>query len=294
MVNLDLPEIPPSLKSIQQYLKIAATHDQRDLVVSYWCRLYALQTGLKLSTKTVKETNFLLKLMHWLETTKQESRENEAITNDVAAQAHLENWALKLFLYADKNDRAGNFNKSIVQSFYIVGLLYDVLTVFGELSEEATQNRKYARWKATYIHNCLKNGEIPIPGPIEDGAKHIDSGDNSMDKDTDDVSDSGKVDEGEAFVDSNRKNNVHDTDSFDRTNSMRNEGDIGQQPSEMKDDYRPSTETEGGVDLSLDQMNKAQKFIKWAGSALNYDDVPTAVLNLRKALNLLTVGKEEE
>lgn len=119
--------------------------------------------------------------MHWLETTKQESRENEAITNDVAAQAHLENWAFKLFLYADKNDRAGNFNRSIVQSFFIVGLLYDVLTVFGELSEEATQNRKYARWKATYIHNCLKNGEIPIPGPIED-VKHIDSGDNSMDK----------------------------------------------------------------------------------------------------------------
>lgn len=55
-----------------------------------------------------------------------------------------------------------------------------------------------------------------------------------------------------------------------------------------------STYSLGGVDLSLDQMNKAQKFIKWAGSALNYDDVPTAVLNLRKALNLLTVGKEEE
>lgn len=28
------------------------------------------------------------------------------------------------------------------------------------------QHRKYARWKATYIHNCLKNGETPQPGPI--------------------------------------------------------------------------------------------------------------------------------
>lgn len=52
------------------------------------------------------------------------------------------------------------------------------------------------------------------------------------------------------FLDSNRKNNVHDTDLFDRTNSMRNEGDIGQQPSEMKDDYRPSTETEGSTQNS--------------------------------------------
>lgn len=28
------------------------------------------------------------------------------------------------------------------------------------------QHRKYARWKATYIHNCLKSGETPESGPI--------------------------------------------------------------------------------------------------------------------------------
>lgn len=28
------------------------------------------------------------------------------------------------------------------------------------------QHRKYARWKATYIHNCLKNGETPQAGPL--------------------------------------------------------------------------------------------------------------------------------
>lgn len=50
----------------------------------------------------------------------------------------------------------------------------------------------------------------------------------------------------------------------------------------------------GGVELSVEQIGKAQKFIKWAGSALNYDDVPTTVLNLRKALHLLTTGQELE
>lgn len=109
-----------------------------------------------------------MKLMDWLETTKKELYDNEAITNDIAAQAHLENWALKLFLYADKNDRAANFGKNIVHSFFTAGLLYDVLTVFGELSEEAVQNRKYAKWKAAYIHNCLKNNETPLPGPIQE------------------------------------------------------------------------------------------------------------------------------
>jgi vacuolar protein sorting-associated protein VTA1 len=42
----------------------------------------------------------------------------------------------------------------------------------------------------------------------------------------------------------------------------------------------------------MDQINKAQKFIKWAGSALDYDDVPTSVMNLQKALHLLTTGQE--
>lgn len=44
--------------------------------------------------------------------------------------------------------------------------------------------------------------------------------------------------------------------------------------------------------MSVEQMAKAQKYIKWAGSALNYDDVPTTVMNLRKALHLLTTGED--
>ena len=44
--------------------------------------------------------------------------------------------------------------------------------------------------------------------------------------------------------------------------------------------------------MSTEQTAKAQKYIKWAGSALNYDDIPTSVLNLQKALHLLTTGKD--
>lgn len=40
-----------------------------------------------------------------------------------------------------------------------------MLVTFGELSEEATDKRKYAKFKAAYIHSCLKNGETPVPGP---------------------------------------------------------------------------------------------------------------------------------
>jgi vacuolar protein sorting-associated protein VTA1 len=48
----------------------------------------------------------------------------------------------------------------------------------------------------------------------------------------------------------------------------------------------------GGVKLSPEQMTKAQKYCKWAGSALNYDDIPTAITNLQKALKLLQTGQD--
>lgn len=34
----DLSKVPTPLKSIQQYLTVASKHDQRDSVVSYWCK----------------------------------------------------------------------------------------------------------------------------------------------------------------------------------------------------------------------------------------------------------------
>ena len=52
-----------------------------------------------------------MKLVEWLEKQKKVMTDNEAITNEVAAQAHLENYALKLFGWADGQDRAGIFNK---------------------------------------------------------------------------------------------------------------------------------------------------------------------------------------
>ncbi|XP_051158933.1 vacuolar protein sorting-associated protein VTA1 homolog isoform X4 [Leptopilina boulardi] len=339
-----LPPIPASLKGIQHYLKIATEHDQRDPVVSYWCRLYALQTGLKLSSKSSEETNFLMKLMDWLEVTKKSLHDNEAITNNVAAQAHLENWALKLFLYADKSDRASNFGKNVIQSFYTAGLLYDVITTFGDLTEEAAQNRKYAKWKAAYIHNCLKNGETPVAGPIgeeeDSGSQSVDNlasidddndtekqniepdqnseennenqaEENNAEKEPDEVSDTGissPPPNTDAFgfpsVPSSSNSNISPPKPLNIPSE--NENFIPVEPNPYNPAPTPTNpnngqqsfqnfnnlKTVGGVTLSVEQMTKAQKLIKWAGSALNYDDVPTTVLNLQKALHLLTTGQE--
>lgn len=59
--------------------------------------------------------------------------------------------------------------RNVVKAFYTSSILMEVLQTFGEVSEDIQQNKRYAKWKAAYLHNCLKNGETPVPGPPDSG-----------------------------------------------------------------------------------------------------------------------------
>ncbi|XP_032399734.1 vacuolar protein sorting-associated protein VTA1 homolog isoform X1 [Etheostoma spectabile] len=324
--------LPPQLKAIQHHLRTAQEHEKRDPVVAYYCRLYAMQTGMKLDSKTPECRKFLVKLMDQLETMKKELADNESISQEVVGNAHIENYALKMFLYADTEDRAARFHKNMIKSFYSASLLLDVLSVFGELSEENIQHRKYARWKATYIHNCLKNGETPQAGPIgmdEDGEADEYGGESSL---------------GHGFSHTGSFRGGPSSGSFEDQDPSLGPGPapgIGFTPGPGLDPTgRPTTnfnnihippgahapantpaelppptaeavkpvplprsvptvdpalihgQQQGGVHLTPEDFTKAQKLCKYAGSALQYEDVGTAVENLQKALRLLTTGKE--
>lgn len=132
-MTVQLPPCPESLRVVQPYLKAALEHDERNPVISYWCklfiiyssrilrsylcifsgRIYALQTALTIDKKSTEAKGFLLPLMDWLEKTKRSAGNNELITSEAAAQAFVENYALKLFIWADNMDRSGTFNKCV-------------------------------------------------------------------------------------------------------------------------------------------------------------------------------------
>uniref|UniRef100_I3KRA2 Vacuolar protein sorting-associated protein VTA1 homolog n=1 Tax=Oreochromis niloticus TaxID=8128 RepID=I3KRA2_ORENI len=292
--------LPVQFRIIQHHLRTAQEHEKRDPVVTYYCRLYAMQTGMKLDSKTPECRKFLVKLMDQLETMKKELSDNESISQEVVGNAHIENYALKLFLYADNEDRAGRFHKNMIKSFYTSSLLLDVLSVFGELSEENIQHRKYARWKATYIHNCLKNGETPQPGPIgmgedeEFGAEGFSSLGPSHGGSFRGSAPSGPP--------TTNYNNIHIPPGAHAPANT-----PAELPPPAAEAVKPvplprsvptvdptllSAQQQGGVQLSPEDFTKAQKYCKYAGSALQYEDVGTAVQNLQKALKLLTTGKE--
>ncbi|XP_064847098.1 vacuolar protein sorting-associated protein VTA1 homolog isoform X3 [Oncorhynchus masou masou] len=285
--------LPPQLKAIQHYLRTAQEHEKRDPVVAYYCRLYAMQTGMKLDSKTPECRKFLVKLMDQLETMKMELTDSDSITHEVVGNAHIENYALKMFLYADNEDRSGRFHKNMIKSFYTSSLLLDVLSVFGELSEENIQHRKYARWKATYIHNCLKSGETPQAGPA------------GYEEETYDEEYGAEGGGGPSSQSAQPQSSPHSQPGFGDPNQ--GSGSMGGPPypptnynniniphgahcpANTPAELHPPT---GDVRLTPEDYTRAQKYCKYAGSALQYEDVGTAVQNLQKALKLLTTGKE--
>ncbi|KRX88693.1 Vacuolar protein sorting-associated protein VTA1 -like protein [Trichinella pseudospiralis] len=185
------------------------------------------------------------------------NKRNECICNDAAAKAHIERVALTMFEYADRCDRSGIYSKNVIKSFYTSANLIDVLSLFGEQDEKLLEVRKYGRWKAAYLFSCLKSGEKPIPGPVEE--KEL------LDEDRD---------QGETEV----------SDVCTKISK----------PIEPPLPISEFPEDDGCADLGIEEsvlrfeeFAKAQKFCKYAMNALEYEDAQTAVKNLKQALELL-------
>ncbi|XP_035687596.1 vacuolar protein sorting-associated protein VTA1 homolog isoform X2 [Branchiostoma floridae] len=281
-----LPPLPAAFKPVQHHLKTATDHDKRDPVIAYYCRLYSMQTAMKIDSKSPDCRGFLIKLMDQLEQMKSQLQGTEAITNEVVGQAHVESYALKMFLFADNQDRAANFNKSVVKSFYTASMLFDVLQVFGELSEDLIKHRKYARWKSAYIHDCLRKGETPMPGPLGGEEGGVEAPPPMGFKDL--PPQQPAVNQFPPPT-----NQVPPGAHAPPTTPAETPSNpVPTQPAPVAYDNYLQPTASGGVSLTMDEMNKASKLCRYAISALQYEDVPEAINNLQKALRLLTTGKE--
>lgn len=167
----------------------------------------------------------------------------------------------------------------------------DILSQFGQLSEDIAEKRKYAKWKAAYIHNCLKTGDIPAPGPPKD----LESNDHLIHKSlVEGFDDNEKTTPSPSSDDlpnsPGSSSAVPPTTPAPATPSIPTTPTISVTPTIPA--MPSSSVSAGSVSLTADQIEKAQKYCKWAASALTYDDVKTAVENLHKALRLLELGQD--
>lgn len=178
----------------------------------------------------------------------------------------------------------------MIKAFYTAGILMDILEQFGDQPDDIIEKKKYAKWKAAYIHNCLKSGDKPTAGGPDEHLKNvidISKGDEEESTQNDLVisphipNDPGyNLPTGPAPA------------SSPVTPVVPTEPQISTPQLEpvTPSVSTPAVQTNGNP--GPEQIQKAQKYCKYATSALNYDDVKTAIENLNKALNLLQFGKE--
>ncbi|CAF0789332.1 unnamed protein product [Brachionus calyciflorus] len=274
MTNLVPPE---ALKQIKPYMTLALQLEQKnERCVGYYCRLYSVQRGMEINKSAPECKKFLIQLMDLLEAIKKQNPSDESIHSEVVGQAVVEKYALRIFEKADDDDRQARFSKNLVKQFYSAGLLFDVLNCFGELSEDLVVKKQYAKRKAMYLNKCFQTGETPIPGPL--------IGENTGE---------GEDFDGSKNETNEQSYNYQPTQNFQPTNNYQSPGSM---PKPETHKYNaPSYEEENKYEteetLPVEVMQKAQKLCKHAQSALQYDDVPTAINNLEHCLELLKRGK---
>jgi len=153
--------VPLALRPLNHFLKLGQDLLLKDYIISYWCYYYAVEKGLALD-KSVEGRLFIEKILRWLENENLLHKEEEAIVQNLVAEAYIEKYILDLMVKADDLERCETYNKNTVKLLYTIGFLCETLLCFQEeMSPEFMKRMKYSKWRAAYIHKCLQKGETP-------------------------------------------------------------------------------------------------------------------------------------
>ncbi|KAK8956755.1 hypothetical protein KSP39_PZI000044 [Platanthera zijinensis] len=148
-------------KLLLPFLQRADELQKHEPLVAYYCRLFAMERGLRIPQKErTKTTNsILVSLMNQLE------KDKKSLKLGSEDNLYVEGFASNVFAKADKQDRAGRADLNTAKTFYAASIFFEVLNQFGELAPDIEQKLKYSIWKAADIRKALKEGRNPEPGP---------------------------------------------------------------------------------------------------------------------------------
>lgn len=177
--------IPPQLKGLTAFIKRAEELDKETAnpdakIVAYFCRTFAVERGIKLKAEGPEVNPFLMAVMNILD------RDKACVTGVSQEDRKLicERFAYNVFSKADDEDRAGLADKNTAKTFYAAATFLEILEQFGELdsdvrileennsidilyvviSVQVVEKKRYSKYKAAEIINCIKNGVKPTPG----------------------------------------------------------------------------------------------------------------------------------
>ncbi|KAL4821468.1 Vta1 like-domain-containing protein [Aspergillus spinulosporus] len=180
--------IPAGLKSadVGRFALRAAQLEKAKPIIAYWCNFYIvnqiIEKGLHTTDEEVKL--YTTELMEKLEHFQNGNRDNDAITDSMAASAYVEEFGLEVFGRAEAAMRANKVTKQTADTFQAAATFLELCQIWNPLEAEVAAKVKFAKYHAVRIAKAIKAGEDPnATNPrIEEPA--VDSIEKSTESDT--------------------------------------------------------------------------------------------------------------
>ncbi|KAK3329961.1 Vta1 like-domain-containing protein [Apodospora peruviana] len=100
-------------------------------------------------------------LMDKLEQTKSEYANEDAILDDTAGQAYVEQFAQETLDRAERAVKANKVTQQTATTFDAAATFFHLVNIWGTPDQETQQKIKYAKWNAARIAKALKDGKDP-------------------------------------------------------------------------------------------------------------------------------------
>ncbi|CAF1055299.1 unnamed protein product [Adineta steineri] len=253
-------QLPQELRvKLMQHFGIAKEYEKNPQTISiaYYCLMYIANEAFKFP----KEKQFVSNVLDYLETTKRNNPHDDIIKSMATGQETIEE--LVTVLVEETNEAEGEEIKSpdqlrlLMRKHYTVGGLTDVLSVFGPVKEDFSTLGKIAKNRAVAIFRELKAG-----GGGGGGASS-----------------------GMRPPESNTGANAPAI-SPSKPPAASAYPQMPQMPSaNAAASYHD--QSGGSKSVPFDVISQAQKLFRYANSALEHEDVATAMKNGEQALQLL-------
>ncbi|ODV91312.1 hypothetical protein CANCADRAFT_3022 [Tortispora caseinolytica NRRL Y-17796] len=166
--------LPSSLAAVQPFITRAKELENSEPVVSYYCKLFAVQQILanKLHTIDTEAMTATTALLDTIEQEKLHLKASDAyasiVNDDMAAEAYVEMFANRILDSADLQVKSHKASKRTAIAFRAAASFFEVLKVFlpeddpnATLNSEILQKIKYCKFHATRILKALSKGEDP-------------------------------------------------------------------------------------------------------------------------------------
>ncbi|KAI0106046.1 DUF605-domain-containing protein [Daldinia grandis] len=157
--------IPQKLKQagITPFIVRATQLEAAKPVIAYWCFYWAVNQILGKNLHSADEEChlFTTNLMEKLENIKEDQAGNDAIHDDVAGQAYVEQFAQETFERALRPLKANKVTQQTASTFEAAATFFQLINIWATPDAETQEKVKYAKWNAARILKAIKEGKDP-------------------------------------------------------------------------------------------------------------------------------------